>query len=475
VATVFRPDGRPDRDAGVVARGPADVTVLEAAPPPPAASYWTPGRVWGVLVGFGLVCVLAGVWVVTLRHRVRRAAAQIQKQYDERGRLETQLKQAAKLEAVGRLAGGIAHDFNNLLTVINGCAELLAEAVPADHPRAGPLVADIRHAGAKAAALTGQLLVFSRKKDVALTAVDLNATVAETARLLRRVIGEDIRVETRLAPDLPAVRAEPGLLHQVVMNLAVNAKDAMPGGGTLALETRLVADPDPDGGDPPDDRTYVRLTVADTGCGMDEQTQARLFEPFFTTKGLGQGTGLGLATVYGIVQALRGRVRIRSAVGKGSTFHVDLRPHDEPPSDPTLHADRGGGRPRLDGVTVLLVEDNDMVREMLVQGLTDDGAVVVPAARADAALRLLDADPDRIDVLVTDVVMPGMNGRELADRVRARRPGVRVVYMSGYTPDEVVRQGVLEDQVAFLQKPFTPDHLTARLRLVLDPPAAVPG
>ncbi|HUR54220.1 MAG TPA: response regulator [Gemmataceae bacterium] len=475
VATVHQPHGKVSNGFGLVSRDERDVTVLELPPPQPPPPYWTVGRVRGVLVGIGGVLVLCGVWLVTLRAQVRRNTEQIRKQFDDQARLAGQLRQAAKLEAVGRLAGGIAHDFNNLLTVINGCSELLAEVGRLDDERAAALVADIRTAGNKAAALTGQLLTFSRKTEVTLTAVDLNAAVRESAQLLRRVIGDDIHVVTRLGPDLPAVRAEPGLLHQVILNLAVNAKDAMPGGGTLTLQTSLVvsnevgdvvAPTDP----PSDTRPAVRLTVSDTGCGMDAQTQARLFEPFFTTKELGKGTGLGLATVYGIVQTVRGKIRIHSEVGKGSTFHIDLRPHGDPPSDSVNRS--GGAAVRLDGIVVLLVEDNDMVREMLVQGLTDDGATVLPAANADAALRLIAADTRPIDVLLTDVMMPGMNGRQLAERVQAARPGVKVVFMSGYAPDDVLRQGVLDNQVAFLQKPFTPDQLTARLHQILTASAA---
>jgi signal transduction histidine kinase/ActR/RegA family two-component response regulator len=465
VATVHQPNGKVAAAFGIVSRDERDVTVLEHPPVGPPPPYWTASRVWAAAGAVGAVLFLGGVWLVTLRARVRRNTAQIRKQFDEQERLAGQLRQAAKLEAVGRLAGGIAHDFNNLLTVINGCSELLAEGGSSADSRSAALIADIRTAGNKAASLTGQLLTFSRKADVTLTAVDVNAAVRESAQLLRRVIGDDIKVETRLDPDLPAVRADAGLLHQVILNLAVNAKDAMPGGGTLTLRTSLVVsnevgDVVRPGDQPSETRTFVRLTVADTGCGMDDKTQARLFEPFFTTKELGKGTGLGLATVYGIVQTVRGKIRIRSAVGEGSTFHIDLRPHDEAASDSVV---RDTVAVRLDGVTVLLVEDNDMVREMLVQGLTDDGATVLPAANADAALRLLAADARPIDFLLTDVMMPGMNGRQLADRVRAERPGVRVVFMSGYAPDEVLRQNVLDDRVAFVQKPFTPDHLTARL------------
>ena len=400
----------------------------------------------------------------------------MKRQYEEKAKLERQLRQASKLEAVGRLAGGIAHDFNNLLTVINGCAELLAEETAQEGGRVTALTEDIRKAGERAASLTGQLLTFSRKRDILITAVNLNDVVADTVRLLDRVIGEEIRIETALAPDLPAVRGEAGLLHQVMMNLAVNAKDAMPNGGVLSLATSLV----PDAGSSSDGRLggkhFVRLTVADTGVGMSDEVKARLFEPFFTTKEIGNGTGLGLATVYGIVETVRGRIRVDSAVGVGTRFYIDLRIHGEPVSDaefslPTPPTPLPGARAvnaaKLLGKTVLVVEDNEMVRQMLVAELTGEGAKVLSAERPDSALKLLAEYTGVVDALLTDVVLPGMNGAVLAMHVREARPEVRVVFMSGYTADEVVRKGVLEEQVEFLQKPFTPDSLIRRLQRVL--------
>ncbi|HSQ54617.1 MAG TPA: response regulator [Gemmata sp.] len=475
------PDGSARTMPGLYLRDVDGITVL--APPysvnGSTASWWTAARVAYLIGGFLALAIVVGAWAWTLRVRVRQAARQIEHHYEEKAKLEQQLRHAAKLEAVGRLAGGIAHDFNNLLTVINGCAELLAEEPPNNTQRIAELTDDIRRAGDRAAALTGQLLTFSRKRDIQITPVDLNEVVADTSRLLNRVIGEHIRIETALSPDLPPVRAEPGLLHQLIMNLAVNARDAMPHGGTLTLGTRYILDTGepytnsegPYGSAP---RKYVRLTVSDTGTGMTAEVKARVFEPFFTTKEVNKGTGLGLATVYGVVQSLSGKISVESEVGRGTTFEIDLRIHGDPISDaelvlPTtpLPEARLSLRGRLAKTTILVVEDNSMVRDLLVTSLRAEGATVHAAARPEVALQVLAETNGEIDVMVTDVVMPGMSGRELADRVRLQRPNVRILFMSGYTADEVLRQGVLEDQVEFIQKPFTPDHLTARVLRML--------
>ena len=475
------PDGK--AGAGLFLRGAESLTLLDSPPRVPISgpvTWWTTQRVAYLIVGFLAVALVGGMWVWTLRVQVRRAAGEIQKQYEEKSRLEKQLRQAAKLEAVGRLAGGIAHDFNNLLTVINGCAEMISEETARRGGRLHELAADIRRAGDRAADLTGQLLTFSRKREIVVSAVHLNDVVTDTVRLLERVLGEHIRINATLAPELPTVQGDSGMLHQVIMNLAVNARDAMPAGGSLALTTALIVEPP---ASPPGPhvclalaRQFVRLTVSDGGLGMSDEVKARIFEPFFTTKDIGEGTGLGLATVYGIVQTLHGKIRVESAPGRGTTFQIDLRIHGEPISDSAMIAPPLTPLPdvlvlpaacRLAGATILVVEDNEMVREVLVAGLTNDGATVLTASRPDHALRLLADHHGRVDVLVTDVVMPGMSGRLLADQVRAQWPTVRVMFMSGYTADEVLRQGVLEDQVEFLQKPFTPDHLTMRLLRVL--------
>lgn len=459
-----------------------DRDALNLGPPPPklqqgqtTPSWWTDDRLGYALGGFAAVLLLGGSWLLALRVQVRRAANEVKRQYEEKAQLKDQLRQATKLEAVGRLAGGIAHDFNNLLTVINGCAELLAEESAQDGGKLSELTADIRRAGERAASLTGQLLTFSRKREIQISAVDLNEVMRDTVRLLDRVLGEHIRIETSLATDLPAVRGEPGLLHQVVMNLAVNAKDAMPHGGVLSFSTSLFTEMVED--EPGLAREFVRLTVSDTGVGMSDEVKARIFEPFFTTKEVGEGTGLGLATVYGAIQTVRGRIRVDSAIGRGTKFFIDFRIHGDPvsdtqlilPSTPTpLPHSRLVKSTQLAGATVLVVEDSEMVRDMLVTGLKNEGAVVLPASRPDHALRTLASHAGSIDVMVTDVVMPGMSGPVLAERVRELRPGMRIVFISGYTPDEVHRQGVLEEQVEFLQKPFTPDQLTRRLLRLLE-------
>jgi signal transduction histidine kinase/CheY-like chemotaxis protein len=472
VAVHVTPDRRVPTAPAVFLPEPAALQVLGGPP----RAWWTSKRVGYAIGGLAAALLLGGGWLLALRVQVRRAAGEVKRQYEEKAFLERQLREASKLEAVGRLAGGIAHDFNNLLTVINGCAELIAEQTTRDGGKLSELTDDIRKAGERAASLTGQLLTFSRKREVMISAVNLNDAVAEAVRLLDRVLGENIRIETTLAADLPAVRGEAGLLNQVLMNLATNARDAMPHGGVLSLATSVVTESADDGhsGTP---RQFVRLTVSDTGVGMPEEVKARIFEPFFTTKDVGDGTGLGLATVYGIIKTVHGRIRVDSEVGRGTTFHIDFRPHGEPvshtelvlPTLPTpLPPSRVVNTTKLAGTTVLVVEDSELVRATLATGLVAEGATVLTASRPDHALRLVAAHDGPIDVLVTDVVMPGMSGPALAERVRETRPGVRVVFISGYTADEVLRQGVLEDQVEFIQKPFTPDHLTRRLLRILE-------
>ena len=368
--------------------------------------------------------------------------------------LEEQLQQAQKMEAVGRLAGGVAHDFNNLLTVINGYAEGLLDDLPAGAARDD--VAVIRDAGNRAAALTAQLLAFSRRTIIAPRPLELTALVARLARMLERILGEHIALVTRLAPGLPTVMADAGQLEQVLLNLVVNARDAMPTGGTLTIETSEV--------DSALLGRQVCLAVEDTGEGMTDAVRARAFEPFFTTKAQGQGSGLGLATVYGIVKQANGYVQIDSRVGHGSRFLVSL------PAIDAVEAEAAGpGVARVDGAeVVLLVEDQDGVRRLFVRGLEQHGYQVLAASDGAAALRLEADHPGVVHLLITDVLMPGMSGRELADQVKARRPAIKVLYISGYTDDEVLRQGVVVARDAFLQKPFTPLTLLAKVREVLD-------
>ncbi len=379
---------------------------------------------------------------------------------DQASQAEEQLRQAQKMEAVGRLAGGVAHDFNNLLTIINGYGEIVLAGLPEGNPVRG-LVAQMKQAGDRAASLTRQLLAFSRQQVIVPQILDLNGVVTDAAKLLRRLIGEDIELTTALDPALGRVKADPGQVEQVLMNLAVNARDAMPAGGTLTVETANV---ERDGG------RYVLLRVADTGCGMDAATKARVFEPFFTTKGPGKGTGLGLSVVHGVVQQAGGRIEVDSEPGRGTTFRVYLPleenavPRQKPAAVPV--SSPGGTE------TLLLVEDEEAVRGLTRMTLEAGGYRVLEASHGAEALRLAERHAEPIHLLVTDVVMPGMSGRELADRLTASRPGLRVLYLSGYTDDAVVRNGVLEAGVAFLQKPFGVDALARKVREVLDRPAA---
>ena len=381
--------------------------------------------------------------------------------------LEDQLRQSQKMEAVGQLAGGIAHDFNNLLTAILGSTQLLLHATPPGDVRRED-VEEIRNAGLRAAELTRQLLAFSRRQVLAPKVLELNAVVANMDRMLRRLIGEDVELATALHAEAGAVNADPGQLEQVLLNLVVNARDAMPGGGRVLIETTrlLLRDELVERRHrlPPGD--YVCLAVTDSGLGMDEATQAHLFEPFFTTKEVGKGTGLGLATVYGIVKQSGGYIWVYSEPGRGTTVKVYL-PRVPGAAEPPLPAPeppalRGGHE------TVLLVEDAAPVRTLARRSLESCGYKVLDAADGRSAIELSARHAGEIDVLVTDVVMPGMSGRELAERLAPTRPAMKVLYTSGYTDDAMVRQGVLNAGVAFLQKPFVPDSLARKVREVLD-------
>ncbi len=387
----------------------------------------------------------------------------------EKKSLEERLAQAQKMEAVGRLAGGVAHDFNNLLTVINGFSEAMLLETGPDDPRRDALVSVI-DAGRRAADLTQQLLAFSRKAIVKPELIDLNERVESVGRMLRRLIGEDVILVTRLSPSLRRVVIDPSQLEQVLMNLAVNARDAMPKGGTLTIETRDVdlGVGDVESGGELTAGPYVRLAVSDTGLGMSGEVRGRVFEPFFTTKDFGKGTGLGLATVFGVVKQAGGHIRVESEMGRGSAFVVLLPARDDPPRTSRRATELGAPR---GSETVLLVEDEDGVRRLARVVLERQGYAVLDAPSAVAALQILDAHAGVIDLLVTDVVMPQMDGRDLADAVRARSPSTRVLFMSGYMDDAVKRHGVGALSEAFLQKPFTPALLARKVRDVLDQPA----
>jgi len=386
----------------------------------------------------------------------------------DRKQLEEQLRQAQKMEAVGRLAGGIAHDFNNLLMVIQGYADLLTERLPAGDPLHRN-AEQIQMAAQRATSLTRQLLAFSRKQMLAPKVLNVQSVVADMERILRRLIGEDITLETSGVPDLWLVKADRSQIEQVIMNLAVNARDAMPSGGRLTIETANV-ELDASYSHPPavlSPGQYVMLAVTDNGCGMDAATQAHIFEPFFTTKEKGKGTGLGLATVYGIVKQSGGYVWVYSEPGRGTSFKIYLPRIEE--QAPTATRDRKRDLSSLPRgtETVLLVEDEKGVRELAREYLEMSGYTVIEAENGHAALELAAMHSGPIHLLMTDVVMPGISGRELADRVGKVRPGVKVLYMSGYTDQSVVHHGILEDDAVLLQKPFTVTTLASKLREIL--------
>jgi PAS domain S-box-containing protein len=385
----------------------------------------------------------------------------------ERKHLEDQFRQSQKMEAIGRLAGGIAHDFNNLLTIIIGFSEMALEGLHAGDPLADQ-IDQIRQSGVRASLLTRQLLTFSRKQIVVPTSLDLHEIVTEMDRMLRRLIGEDIELRTSSLGPLARVQADAGQIEQVIMNLVVNARDAMPKGGRLTIETANVeldqGYADMHAGVQPG--PYVLLAVSDTGCGMDEATRARIFEPFFTTKEPGKGTGLGLATVFGIVKQSGGQVEVYTEVNLGTTFKVYL-PHageaaaaSKPKSVPLT--------PRCGTETILLVEDEDGIRTMTRMILQNNGYQVLEASNGGEALLLCRSRKEPVHLLVTDVVMPRMSGRELAQQLARWQPGLKVLYVSGYTDDAIVHHGVLDPDTPFLQKPFTPQQLTRKVRELLD-------
>jgi PAS domain S-box-containing protein len=388
----------------------------------------------------------------------------------ERHRLEEQVRQAQKLEAIGQLAGGVAHDFNNLLTIINGYSDLVLESLRPDDPARG-LLDEIKKAGERSASLTRQLLAFSRKQVLAPRVLDLNAVILDTEKMLQRVIGEDVRLTTDLHPRLGGVKADAGQLQQVLLNLAVNARDAMPRGGRLTIVTRAVTLDEGAAHARPGVRPgpYALLEVADTGCGMVPEVRAHIFEPFFTTKGPGKGTGLGLAVVHGIVQQAGGHIEVSSEPGAGTAVAIYLPLVGQPARSGKSFA---GPPPAPRGSeTVLLVEDDGAVRALARHVLLGAGYAVLEAGNGEEALRVGAEHRGAIHLLVTDVVMPDMGGRQLAERLLGLRPEMRVLYVSGYTDDAVVRHGVLEDEVHFLPKPFLPDALAHKVREVLDAPA----
>jgi signal transduction histidine kinase len=384
----------------------------------------------------------------------------------DRRLLEDQLRQSQKMDAIGRLAGGIAHDLNNALTAIAGYAELALGEVEAGHPARAD-VEEIRRAAERAGSVTRQLLAFSRKQLLEPRIFNLNDTVTGIARLLSRLLGTDLHVQTRLSDTALAVLGDPGQVEQAVINLAVNARDAMSGGGQLLLTTGMetVDDhfarthvPMPAG-------SYVVLSVTDTGHGMSRDIQARIFEPFFTTKDVGKGTGLGLSMVYGTLKQIGGFIFVDSEIGRGTTFRLYFPPAASKPAAAALLSGRDE-RPR-GNETLLIAEDETAVRNLVASALRRDGYRLLIASSADEALGLADAHDGRIDLLLTDAIMPGRSGLELANLMVARRPGLPVIVMSGYTEENLAISG-LSKPVSLLQKPFTPSDLRRRIRDVLD-------
>ncbi|MCK9462283.1 MAG: response regulator [Proteobacteria bacterium] len=395
----------------------------------------------------GVLASFLGVrsWFVVRDARRRR------EEEEERRRLQEELQQAMKMESIGRLAGGVAHDFNNILTSIVGNSSLAMLELGPEH-KVTPLLAQVEKAAMSAAALTRRLLAFARKQVVAPTVVDLNHLVESLRGMLARLIGEDVALRLELSEGLGAARVDVGQFEQVLLNLAVNARDAMPDGGTLTIATANA-------------EGQVVLAVRDTGHGMDDAVRSRIFEPFFTTKPVGKGTGLGLSMVYGTVTQAGGAIEVDSEVGKGTEFRIRLPRCDEPPTVAT----RGSKPPdaQRGSETILIAEDDETVRDLLQRTLDGQGYRVLAARTGPEAIALAKKHDGRIDLLLTDVVMPGMGGRELADRLRAQRPELRVLFTSGYSDRNPARGGAGDTRESFIAKPTTPRELAARIREIL--------
>ena len=379
---------------------------------------------------------------------------------------EEQLRQAQKMEAVGRLAGGVAHDFNNLLSVILGYTTMALDGIAPENPLHGDLD-EVRRAAERACDLTRQLLAFSRRQVLEPRVIDLNETVMRVEKMLRRLIGEDLHLRTDVAEGLDRVRVDPSQIEQVIMNLAVNARDAMPNGGTLSIETANIELDESYAAAHEGTRAgrHVMLAVSDTGIGMDRETQSRIFEPFFTTKEVGKGTGLGLSTVFGIVKQSGGSIYVYSEVGQGASFKLYFPAVEDKtrPASVKVPETSGAGHE-----TVLLVEDEQQVRRVTAEVLLRSGYQVLDAPTPADALALAERHTNHIDLLLTDVMMPGMSGPDLAVKLREKRPGLKVLCMSGYTDTTILRRGILERGLAYVQKPLSPTALLLKIRSVLD-------
>jgi len=423
-------------------------------------------RLFTVAVVFALMMLLA-CWQTWRLMRERTRTRQTE---DALRVSQERYIQAQKMESIGRLAGGVAHDFNNLLTVINGYSDLLYSRMAEKDPLRSH-ADEIRKAGARATELTSQLLAFGRKQVGRPRPLNLNSVIGDSEKMLQRLVGEDIRLVTKLAPSLGMVMADPGHVHQILMNLTVNARDAMPDGGALVIETSNVAADSIDARSVPTDwkpGPSVRLSVRDTGSGMDEKTRKNIFEPFFSTKGT-KGTGLGLATVYGIIQQNHGWIEVSSEPGQGTTFQLylpcvagDARQVPAPAATEPPAGDTRGSE------TVLVVEDQDEVREFVVQALANRGFRVLQAADAPQALEVSERHSGSIDLLLTDVVLPGMNGRELAELFRMLRPSIKVIYTSGYTQDIIASRGVQDGDVTYVHKPYSAEAIAVSVREAID-------
>jgi two-component system, cell cycle sensor histidine kinase and response regulator CckA len=384
----------------------------------------------------------------------------------ERRQLEDQLRQSQKMEAIGRLAGGIAHDLNNALTTIAGYAELALGELDVSHIARAD-VEEIRRGAERAGSVTRQLLAFSRKELLEPRLFDLNQTISALGRLLGRLLGADVQVRAELAPSVPAILGDPGQIEQAVINLAVNARDAMPSGGRLLLATSVeeLDEAAARANAPMRPGRYVVLRVTDTGQGMTSETLSRIFEPFFTTKETGKGTGLGLSMVYGTLKQIGGFIFADSEVGRGTTFRLYFRPAAAAVRSAAQHATPDNLQPSRPDVTLLVVEDEVAVRNLVASALRTDGYRLLIAGSAEEALQIAESHPGRIDLLLTDAIMPGRSGIELANILLAKRSGMRVIIMSGYTEETL---SGLADQADLLQKPFTPRELRRRIREAID-------